>query len=82
MAQTPFLADENTLAPLDARYVAVDTLPWKATPTVGIEMKVLLEDKESGLLTTLFRWQPGTPWTFMSKWRSSRLTCSGQHRGR
>jgi len=24
-----------------------------------VEMKVLLEDKESGLLTALFRWQPG-----------------------
>ncbi len=23
-------------------------------------MKILLEDKESGLLTALFRWQPGT----------------------
>jgi quercetin dioxygenase-like cupin family protein len=25
----------------------------------AIDMKILLEDKETGLMTTLFRWQPG-----------------------
>jgi len=60
MAHTPHLCGEEALSELASRYVAVDELPWKPTPTPGIDMKVLLEDKESGLLTALFRWQPGT----------------------
>lgn len=60
MANTPFLAGEDKLSALESRYVSVDSLPWKSTPTPGIDMKILLEDKESGLLTALFRWQPGT----------------------
>ena len=59
-AQTPFLAGQEKLAALDSRYVETSDLPWKPTLTPGIDMKVLLEDKESGLLTALFRWQPGT----------------------
>ena len=59
-ATTPFLTNEDMLGPLASRYVNVDDLPWKPTPCPGIEMKVLLEDKETGLLTALFRWQPGS----------------------
>ena len=59
-ATTPFLDGEDMLGPLASRYVDVGKLPWKPTPCPGIEMKVLLEDKESGLLTALFRWQPGS----------------------
>lgn len=59
-AQTPFLAGEGTLDPLASRYLNVDTLPWKPTPTQGIDMKILLQDKDTGLLTALFRWAPGT----------------------
>ena len=58
-ATTPFLANEDLLGPLASRYVDVDSLPWKPTPCAGIEMKILLEDKDSGLLTALFRWRPG-----------------------
>ena len=58
-ATTPFLSNEDMLGPLASRYVNVDSLPWKPTPCAGIDMKVLLEDKETGLLTALFRWQPG-----------------------
>jgi anti-sigma factor ChrR (cupin superfamily) len=58
-AATPFLKSEEGLGPLASRYVAVDSLPWKPTPCPGIEMKVLLEDKDTGLLTALFRWQAG-----------------------
>jgi anti-sigma factor ChrR (cupin superfamily) len=53
------MAGEDRLGPLASRYVDVDGLPWKPTPCAGIDMKVLLEDKETGLLTALFRWQPG-----------------------
>ena len=58
-ATTPFLTNEDMLGPLASRYVDVDNLPWKPTPCAGIEMKILLEDKQSGLLTALFRWQAG-----------------------
>ena len=62
-ATTPFLANEDMLGPLASRYVNVDKLPWKPTPCAGIEMKVLLEDKDTGLLTALFRWEPGAELT-------------------
>jgi len=58
-AKTPFLAAEEKLGPLDSRYVNPADLPWKSTPAQGIEMKVLMEERETGLLTALFRWQPG-----------------------
>ena len=58
-ATTPFLTNEDMLGPLASRYVDVDSLPWKPTPCPGIDMKILLEDKESGLMTALFRWQAG-----------------------
>lgn len=43
-----------------SRYVDVDALAWKPTPTPGIDMKILLKDETSGLMTALFRWAPGT----------------------
>ncbi len=58
-AQTPFLRGEEMLGPLASRYVTVADLPWKPTPCPGIDMKILLEDRDTGLLTALFRWQPG-----------------------
>ena len=58
-ATTPFLTNEDMLGPLASRYVDVDSLHWKPTPCPGIDMKILLEDKESGLMTALFRWQAG-----------------------
>jgi anti-sigma factor ChrR (cupin superfamily) len=40
-------------------FVDVPSIPWKPTPTKGIDMKVLMS-REDGLMTALFRWQPGT----------------------
>ncbi len=57
-AETPHAHHEG-LAPLASRYVRVDELPWTPTKYDGIEMKILMEDKESGLLTALFRCSPG-----------------------
>lgn len=48
------------LGSLDSRYIDVDSLDWKPTPTEGIDMKVLMSMPDTGLLTALFRWQPGT----------------------
>jgi anti-sigma factor ChrR (cupin superfamily) len=60
-ALTPSLeAYEAKIGPLASRYVDVEALPWKPTPTAGVDMKVLLRDEETGLMTALFRWQPGT----------------------
>ena len=42
-----------------SRYVTVEDLPWKPTPAAGIEMKILLKDDVTGLMTALFRWAPG-----------------------
>lgn len=57
---TPFHPEHDKLAALDSRYVRVDQIPWKPTPTPGIDMKILMQDEASGLLTALFRWEPGT----------------------
>ena len=58
-ASTPGMKVADRLTALASRYVDVDDLPWKPTPCPGIDMKVLVEDPASGLLTALFRWQPG-----------------------
>jgi anti-sigma factor ChrR (cupin superfamily) len=62
-ATTPFLKNAGELGPLASRYVEVEGLPWKPTPCAGIEMKVLMEEPETGLMTALFRWQPGAELT-------------------
>ncbi len=58
-AAAPRQKHEPTLGPLSSHYIEVDKLPWKPTATPGIDIKILLEDKETGLLTALFRWAPG-----------------------
>jgi anti-sigma factor ChrR (cupin superfamily) len=58
-AHTPHLAGEDKLNSMQSRYVEVEQLPWKPTQAKGIDMKILLQDKETGLMTALFRWQPG-----------------------
>ncbi len=56
---TPHASDHEGLAALASRHVNVDDLPWTPTKYEGVDMKVLLENKETGLLTALFRWAPG-----------------------
>ena len=60
VATTPFLKDADKLGPLASRYLNVAELPWQETRFSGVDMKVLVEDKESGLVTALFRFAPGT----------------------
>ena len=62
-ATTPGMKGQDKLTALASRYVDVDQLPWKPTPCAGIEMKVLVEDAATGLMTALFRWQPGAELT-------------------
>lgn len=59
-AITPNMPGLDALSELASRYVDIESLPWKPTPTPGVDMKILLQDAETGLLTALFRWAPGT----------------------
>ena len=60
VAQTPFLKGDEKLGPLASRYLNVAELPWQETRFPGVTMKVLVEDKDTGLITALFRFAPGT----------------------
>lgn len=64
VAHTPHLKGEDKLGPLASRYVDVAALPWQETRFPGVTMKVLVEDKDSGLVTALFRFAPGTSLPF------------------
>ena len=58
--QTPGLqAQHEQLAALSSRYIDVPSLPWQPTRFPGVEIKVLMEDSESGLQTVLTRMAPG-----------------------
>jgi anti-sigma factor ChrR (cupin superfamily) len=59
-AATPHAREHAALAAMASRYVDVAELPWQPTRYDGVEIKVLMEDKERGLLTALFRWAPGS----------------------
>ena len=57
--QTPGFSDHAGLDDLASRYVDTSKLEWTPTKYDGVEVKVLMEDKDSGLYTALFRWAPG-----------------------
>ena len=61
---TPNATNHAGLGALDARLVNVDELPWTETKYPGIDMKILMEDQNSGMLTALFRWQAGAKLPF------------------
>ena len=56
---TPDAKNHAGLAALASRYVDVGSLPWTPTRFKGVDMKVLMEDKETGLSTALVRFAPG-----------------------
>jgi quercetin dioxygenase-like cupin family protein len=58
-AITPRVAGHVALAPLASRLVDPDALPWQPTHFAGIEIKTLLFDRSSGLLSALMRMAPG-----------------------
>ncbi len=43
----------------DSTYVDVKDVPWQPTRFPGIDWKILMEQKETGLSTVLMRWAPG-----------------------
>ena len=51
----------KTTSPADllSRHVRVDELEWKPTRFPGCEVKTLLFDRDSGLVTALMRFAPG-----------------------
>jgi len=64
VAVTPFFKEHEGLPALASRFVDTDEIPWKPTPCEGIEMKVLMEDEETGMMTAMFKWAPGSKLTF------------------
>jgi anti-sigma factor ChrR (cupin superfamily) len=56
---TPGAANHAGLAALASRYVDVAALPWVATRFPGVDMKMLMEDRETGVMTALVRFAPG-----------------------
>jgi anti-sigma factor ChrR (cupin superfamily) len=59
VAETPDYAPHSALSPMASRYVDVDRLAWRDTGCPGLDWKILFQDKERGLMTTLVRWAPG-----------------------
>ena len=58
-ALTPGVASHAALPPLASRLVDTDALPWQGTRFEGIEVKTLLLDRASGLVSVLMRMAPG-----------------------
>jgi mannose-6-phosphate isomerase-like protein (cupin superfamily) len=58
-AITPNVAAHAALAPLASRLVDTDALAWEPTRYPGIEVKTLLFDRASGLVSALMRMAPG-----------------------
>jgi anti-sigma factor ChrR (cupin superfamily) len=50
--------------PNGSTYVKPDDLEWKPTKHKGIRIKALYENAESGELTCLLKWEPGTTLPF------------------
>ena len=44
----------------DSTYVDVASVPWQPTRFPGIESKLLMENKSTGMSTWLMRWAPGS----------------------
>ena len=64
IAVTPNYEKHESLSDLASRFVKVENIPWKPTPCEGIEMKVLMEDEQTGLMTAMFKWAPGSKLIF------------------
>ena len=58
-AASPHVEAHAGLAALASRYVSVAGVPWTPSRHKGVDMKVLMEDKATGLMTALVRFAPG-----------------------
>jgi anti-sigma factor ChrR (cupin superfamily) len=59
-AVTPNVAPHAGLSPLASRLVDVESLPWQETRYPGIQVKTLLFDRASGLVSSLMKMAPGS----------------------
>ncbi len=58
-AATPNARDHGQLPPMASRFVRVPELPWEKTRFAGVEQKILLIERETGVVTALLRFAPG-----------------------
>ncbi|MDH4173873.1 MAG: cupin domain-containing protein [Betaproteobacteria bacterium] len=58
-AKTPNAKNHADLAPLASRFVDVAALPWEKTSFAGVEQKILLIERDSGMMTVLLKMAPG-----------------------
>ena len=56
---TPKAGNHGSLPPLASRFVDVAGLPWEETRFPGVRQKVLLADRETGVVTALIYMAPG-----------------------
>ena len=56
---TPSARNHGQLPPMASRFVHVADLPWEKTRFAGVEQKILLIERESGIVTALLRFAPG-----------------------
>ena len=56
---TPNAKQHAELPPLASRFVEVAKLPWEKTRFPGVEMKTLLVDRDTGVVTSLMKFAPG-----------------------
>ena len=58
-AVTPKVKAHEQLPPLASRFVAAESIPWEKTVYEGVEVKTLIVDPATGLMTQLLRMAPG-----------------------
>ncbi|MGB7182935.1 MAG: cupin domain-containing protein [Burkholderiaceae bacterium] len=57
--ETPHSEAHHNLPAMASRYIDPDTLPWLPSPFPGIDIKILMQDPETGMSTALTRFAPG-----------------------
>jgi anti-sigma factor ChrR (cupin superfamily) len=56
---TPNARNHDQLPPMASRFVRVAELPWEKTRFAGVEQKILIIERETGIVTALLRFAPG-----------------------
>ena len=56
---TPKAKNHDALPPMASRFVHVAGLPWENTRFAGVQQKILVVDRDSGVVTALMKFAPG-----------------------
>ena len=56
---TPKAKNHDALPPMASRFVHVAGLPWESTRFAGVQQKILVVDRDSGVVTALMKFAPG-----------------------